>query len=66
MSVEQSTRSQTMQRAKVDPDGTEVEFEIVGSASGEPVALIHGLFLPGLRAVVCRAAACKPQIDPDP
>jgi hypothetical protein len=32
MSVEQSTRSQTMQRAKVHPDGTEVEFEIVGSA----------------------------------
>jgi hypothetical protein len=32
MSLEQSTQSQTMQRAKVDSDGTEVEFEIVGSA----------------------------------
>src|ERR1700704_2804598 len=53
MQVQQSTRSQPMQRAVVDGDGTEVEFEIVGSASGGPVLLIHGAFLATAYAPLC-------------
>jgi hypothetical protein len=55
MSVEQRTRSQTMQRAKVDPDGTEVEFENVGSASGDSVVLIQGAFLASAYSPLCAA-----------
>ena len=60
MSVQQSTPSQTMQRAQVDPDGTEVEFEIVGSASGEPVVLIHGAFLATAYAPLCAEPLLAP------
>jgi pimeloyl-ACP methyl ester carboxylesterase len=60
MPVQQSTPSQTLQRAKVDPDGTEVEFEIVGAASGEPVVLIHGACLATAYAPLCSESLVAP------
>jgi pimeloyl-ACP methyl ester carboxylesterase len=53
MEVQQSARTQPMQCARVDGDGTEVEFEIVGSASGKPVVLIHGALLATAYAPLC-------------
>jgi pimeloyl-ACP methyl ester carboxylesterase len=53
MPVQQSTRNQPMQRAAVDPDDTELEFEILGSASGEPVVLIHGALIATAYAPLC-------------
>jgi pimeloyl-ACP methyl ester carboxylesterase len=51
--IQQSTLNHTMQRARVDGDNTEVELEILGSASGEPVVLIHGAFLATAYAPLC-------------
>ena len=45
MPNQQRTRSQPMQRAPVDADGTEVEYEVRGAAAGEPVVLIHGALI---------------------
>jgi pimeloyl-ACP methyl ester carboxylesterase len=53
MQVRQSTSDQAMQHARVDEDDTEVEFEVVGSSSGEPVVLIHGAFLATAYAPLC-------------
>ena len=62
----QSTRSQPMQRAKVDGDGTELEYEVLGAPAGEPVVLIHGALLARrLRAAARRAGAGHP-LPPDP
>jgi len=53
MQVRQSTPDQAMQRVRVDEDDTELEFEVVGSSSGEPVVLIHGAFLATAYAPLC-------------
>jgi pimeloyl-ACP methyl ester carboxylesterase len=53
MPVQHSSPSQTLQRARVDQDGTEVEYEILGSASGEPVVLIHGALLATAYTPLC-------------
>jgi pimeloyl-ACP methyl ester carboxylesterase len=42
-----------MQRAPVDGDGTELEYEILGSPAGEPVVLIHGALIAEAYAPLC-------------
>jgi pimeloyl-ACP methyl ester carboxylesterase len=42
-----------MQRAPVDGDGAELEFEILGPPTGEPVVLIHGAFFAEAYAPLC-------------
>jgi pimeloyl-ACP methyl ester carboxylesterase len=46
-----------MQREPVDGDGTELEYELLGSPAGEPVVLIHGAFIAEAYAPLCAEPA---------
>jgi pimeloyl-ACP methyl ester carboxylesterase len=57
MQTQISTRSPAMPRATVDGDGTELEFEVLGTATGGPVVLIHGALLATAYAPLCAEPA---------
>ena len=53
----EQTRSQPMQRAPVDGDDAELEYEVHGAAAGEPVVLIHGALIAEAYAPLCAEPA---------
>ena len=53
MPSQQSTRRWPMQRAPVDGDGAELEYELLGPPAGEPVVLIHGALIAEAYAPLC-------------